>query len=209
MVPIGGCAYASDSSAPWLVHFLLTLLFAGCKSSFLCLFFSSFLYVLFAASHTSWDKVDLHIQSGYLYFTNNVSNSYYKGIGRGKSDGGYFNLVVSSGIGIKGIPGIAVDWIAGMKKPTYSPFPFITFTTRLMRKNIKGKDKKLLISSHCSFITMSIKAEQRVCHSTKIFLLSKQCCVIKKNKNKPEDLLKMYLKKKHIPRLSQSIYLKP
>lgn len=81
--------------------------------------------------------MDLHIESGYLYFTDNGS---YKGIARGKSDGGYFNLVVSSGVGTRGIPGIAVDWIAGMKKPTHSPFLLITFATRLMKKNIKGND---------------------------------------------------------------------
>lgn len=111
--------------------------------------------MLFAASYTTWDKVDLHIESGYLYFTDNGSSTYSKGIFRGKSDGGYFNPVVYSGVGNRGIPGIAVDWIAGMKKPTYSPFLFVTFTT------IRKRLKKLLISSHYSFITMSIKAEQR------------------------------------------------
>lgn len=141
MVPVGGCAYASDSSALWLVHLLSTLLFAV-NHPFFVFFFSFSFSLLFAASYTTWDKVDLHIESGYLYFTDNGSSTYSKGIFRGKSDGGYFNSVVSSGVGIRGIPGIAVDWIAGMKKPTNSPFLFITFTTRLMRKNSKGKYKK-------------------------------------------------------------------
>lgn len=121
--------------------------------------------------------MDLHIESGYLYFTDNGSSTYSKGIFRGKSDGGYFNSVVSSGVGIRGIPGIAVDWIAGMKKPTYSPFLFITFTTRLMRKN-------MLLSSHYSFITMSVKAEPRASVHQNISSKQEVFCNYPKNTKK-------------------------
>lgn len=60
------------------------------------------------------DKLDLHIASGFLYYTDNSTYTSYKGIFRTKTDGGYYSRVVSSGIGRRGIQGIAVDWIAGI-----------------------------------------------------------------------------------------------
>lgn len=62
-----------------------------------------------------WDKVDLHVASGYLYFTDNGTSTSYKGIFRSKTDGGYYSMVVHSGVGKRGIHGIAMDWVAGTK----------------------------------------------------------------------------------------------
>lgn len=58
--------------------------------------------------------MDLHIESGFIYWTENSTSSYYRGIVRAKTDGGYYSRVVNSGVGTGGIQGIAVDWIAGM-----------------------------------------------------------------------------------------------
>lgn len=73
-----------------------------------------------------WDKLDLHVASGYVYFTDNSTATSYRGIFRSKTDGGYYNMVVYSGIGKRGIQGIAVDWIAGTK-PLTCFFYFIFF----------------------------------------------------------------------------------
>lgn len=58
--------------------------------------------------------VDLHIQSGYVYYIDNSTSDSYKGIYRSKTSGGYTMRLISSGIGKYGIQGLAVDWIAGM-----------------------------------------------------------------------------------------------
>lgn len=74
-----------------------------------------FSYFAIVASYSMWDKVDLHFASGYVYFTDNGTSNSYKGIFRSKTDGGYYSMVVHSGVGERGIHGIAVDWIAGTK----------------------------------------------------------------------------------------------
>ncbi|XP_028331825.1 low-density lipoprotein receptor-related protein 2 [Gouania willdenowi] len=66
-----------------------------------------------SSSYYSKDRLDLHIASGFLYWTDNSTSSSYKGIFRAKTDGGYFSRVVSTGVGRRGIQGLAVDWIAG------------------------------------------------------------------------------------------------
>lgn len=68
----------------------------------------------FAASYSIKGKVDIHIESGYVYYTDNSTYTSYKGINRIKTDGGYHNMVIRSGVGKFGIQGLAVDWIAGM-----------------------------------------------------------------------------------------------
>lgn len=74
-----------------------------------------------------WDKLDLHVASGYVYFTDNGTSTSYKGIFRSKTDGGYYSMVVHSGIGKRGIQGIAVDWIAGTKPFTHFLILFLKF----------------------------------------------------------------------------------
>uniref|UniRef100_A0A3B3E196 Low-density lipoprotein receptor-related protein 2 n=1 Tax=Oryzias melastigma TaxID=30732 RepID=A0A3B3E196_ORYME len=59
-------------------------------------------------------KVDLHIESGFVYWTTNGSSSYYKSIYRAKTDGAGNTEIIDSGIGIRGIQGLAVDWIANL-----------------------------------------------------------------------------------------------
>lgn len=58
--------------------------------------------------------MDLHIESGFVYWSTNGSSSYYKSIYRAKTDGAGNTEIIDSGIGIRGIQGLAVDWIAGM-----------------------------------------------------------------------------------------------
>lgn len=67
-----------------------------------------------AASDSVTGRVDLHIQSGYVYYIDNSTSDSYKGIYRSKTSGGYTMRLISSGIGKYGIQGLAVDWIAGM-----------------------------------------------------------------------------------------------
>lgn len=73
----------------------------------------------FADSYNIKGKVDLHIASGFVYYTDNSTSTTYKGIYRTKTNGGTFGTVVSSGIGKRGIHGLAVDWIAGMMLPSH------------------------------------------------------------------------------------------
>ena len=71
-------------------------------------------FSFFSASYANKDKLDLHIQSGFVYWTESSIYTSYRGIFRAKTNGGGYRRVVTSGVGQKGIQGLAVDWIAGM-----------------------------------------------------------------------------------------------
>uniref|UniRef100_A0A671UNK4 Low density lipoprotein receptor-related protein 2b n=1 Tax=Sparus aurata TaxID=8175 RepID=A0A671UNK4_SPAAU len=58
-------------------------------------------------------KLDLHFESGFIYWADNSTSSTYRGIFRAKTDGASYRSVITSGIGRGGIHGLAVDWIAG------------------------------------------------------------------------------------------------
>uniref|UniRef100_A0A6Q2Z9A5 Low-density lipoprotein receptor-related protein 2 n=1 Tax=Esox lucius TaxID=8010 RepID=A0A6Q2Z9A5_ESOLU len=58
-------------------------------------------------------NLDLHIASGYIYWMDNSTWSAYRGIFRAQTNGGGFSHVINQGIGLGGVHGIAVDWIAG------------------------------------------------------------------------------------------------
>jgi len=58
------------------------------------------------------DKLDMHIASGFLYWTDNSTYSSYRGIYRTKTDGSRYSTVISQ-LGTGRIQGLAVDWIAG------------------------------------------------------------------------------------------------
>lgn len=75
--------------------------------------------------------MDLHVESGFVYWADNSTSPSFRGIFRAKTDGGHYSTVLNSGVGRGGIPGLAVDWVAGMKPPDVS---FIQFT------GTKGKD---------------------------------------------------------------------
>uniref|UniRef100_A0A3Q3BE47 Low-density lipoprotein receptor-related protein 2-like n=1 Tax=Kryptolebias marmoratus TaxID=37003 RepID=A0A3Q3BE47_KRYMA len=60
------------------------------------------------------DRLDLHIQSGFVYWSDNSTYTSYKGIYRAKTNGGSYSRVISSGVGKRGIQGLAVDWIANL-----------------------------------------------------------------------------------------------
>lgn len=70
--------------------------------------------MVLAASDSVKGMMDLHIQSGFVYYIDNSTFTSYNGIYRSKTSGGYTTRVISSGIGKLGIQGLAVDWIAGM-----------------------------------------------------------------------------------------------
>lgn len=70
--------------------------------------------IFFSASYVIHDKVDAHIKSGYVYWTENSTYSTYKGIFKARTDGGHYTKVLPSGVGVRGIQGLAVDWIASM-----------------------------------------------------------------------------------------------
>ncbi|TDG98033.1 hypothetical protein EPR50_G00214030 [Perca flavescens] len=64
-------------------------------------------------SYSIKGKLDLHIESGFLYWTDNSTSTSFRGIFRAKTDGGHYSTVLNSGVGRGGIQGLAVDWIAG------------------------------------------------------------------------------------------------
>ncbi|XP_036394518.1 low-density lipoprotein receptor-related protein 2 [Megalops cyprinoides] len=65
------------------------------------------------SSSSMIDKLDLHVPSGFLYWTDRSTYTYYRGIYRAKTDGSRYSAIVTTGIGRDGIQGLAVDWIAG------------------------------------------------------------------------------------------------
>uniref|UniRef100_A0A3B4FXS2 Low-density lipoprotein receptor-related protein 2 n=1 Tax=Pundamilia nyererei TaxID=303518 RepID=A0A3B4FXS2_9CICH len=84
------------------------------------------------------DKVDAHIKSGYVYWTENSTYSTYKGIFKARTDGGHYTRVLPSGVGVRGIQGLAVDWIANLyftnahKTETYLEVMAINTTFRMI-----------------------------------------------------------------------------
>lgn len=94
----------------------------------------------FAASYSMRGKLDLHIASGFVYFSDNSTSTSYRGIFRVNTDGGYYSRVINSGIGRGGIQGLAVDWIAGMKPPTHPFFHPLPLQGGSRSKDIKGRD---------------------------------------------------------------------
>lgn len=64
-------------------------------------------------AYTSKGKLDVHIQSGFVYWADNYTSTSYRGIFRSKTDGGSYGRVINSGVGRRGIQGFAIDWIAG------------------------------------------------------------------------------------------------
>ncbi|XP_047465711.1 low-density lipoprotein receptor-related protein 2 [Mugil cephalus] len=64
-------------------------------------------------SYSVKNKLDLHIESGFVYWTDNSTSSLYRGISRAKTDGGSYSRIISSGVGRRGIQGLAVDWVVG------------------------------------------------------------------------------------------------
>ncbi|CAG12634.1 unnamed protein product [Tetraodon nigroviridis] len=65
------------------------------------------------SSYSVKGTMDLHIQSGFVYYIDNSTYSSYRGIYRTKTSGGFTTRVIGSGIGKLGIQGLAVDWITG------------------------------------------------------------------------------------------------
>ncbi|XP_059822369.1 low-density lipoprotein receptor-related protein 2a isoform X1 [Hypanus sabinus] len=57
--------------------------------------------------------VDVHVSSGFIYWCDYSTIPEKNAIRRIKPDGSSFQTIVASGIGQKGIRGIAVDWVAG------------------------------------------------------------------------------------------------
>lgn len=99
-MPVGGRMLAS-----YYIFFLKML----CVTTILTRYQLQFL-----ASYSVKGKLDLHIASGFVFWTDNSTSTSYRGIFRTKTDGGGFGSVINSGVGRRGIQGFAVDWIAGL-----------------------------------------------------------------------------------------------
>lgn len=88
--------------------------------------------------------VDLHIQSGFVYYVDNSTSNLYNGIYRTKTSGGYNTRLISSGIGKLGIQGLAVDWIAGISPNLLLPLLSVILSDLFFLKT--RRIKKTLIS---------------------------------------------------------------
>jgi len=97
----------------------------------------------FAASYVK-GKLDLHIESGFVYWADNSTSTSYKGIHRAKIDGGSYSTVLNSGVGKGGIQGLAVDWVAGMKPPN---FPVIHPLSLQIQADLQAQGAKTLTRS--------------------------------------------------------------
>ncbi|KAK0132816.1 Low-density lipoprotein receptor-related protein 2 [Merluccius polli] len=65
------------------------------------------------SSYSLKDRLDVHIESNFVYWTENSTSSYSRGVYRAKTDGSQYSRFISSGVGRGGVQGIAVDWVAG------------------------------------------------------------------------------------------------
>ena len=61
-------------------------------------------------------QIDIHVAKQQIYWCDH-SNKATEGTGihRRGTDGAGYQKIISNGIGVKGIKGIALDWIAGNK----------------------------------------------------------------------------------------------
>lgn len=115
MVPVSGCMLDD------LKHFFNLLCSGDIRNSYkysILFLVDVFLWFFFTASDSITGTVDLHIQSGYVFYIDNSTSDSYKGIYRSKTSGGFTMRLISSGIGKFGIQGLAVDWIAGIISPS-------------------------------------------------------------------------------------------
>lgn len=111
-------------------------------------------------------KVDLHIESGFIYWADNSVLSD-KGIFRANRDGGYFSSVIISGIGSGGIHGLAVDWIAGnlyftnvFEGETFLEVVSINTTHRLILiKSSQDEPRDLAVSPKLRYLFWSVEGQ--------------------------------------------------
>lgn len=109
--------------------------------------FYLFLWFFLAASYSVKGTVDLHIQSGFVYYIDNSTSNLYKGIYRSKTSGGFTTRLISSGIGKLGIQGLAVDWIAGIISPSpLLPLFSVILSNLFFLKTPRVEKKNLIIS---------------------------------------------------------------
>uniref|UniRef100_A0AAQ5Z5D7 Low-density lipoprotein receptor-related protein 2 n=1 Tax=Amphiprion ocellaris TaxID=80972 RepID=A0AAQ5Z5D7_AMPOC len=104
--------------------------------------------------------LDLHIDSGFVYWTDNSTYTTYRGIYRTKTDGGQYSNVVTTGIGRGGIQGLAVDWIAGnlyftnaFESETFLEVLAINTTYRMiLLKSSQDKPRDLAVSPKLRYL---------------------------------------------------------
>ena len=60
-------------------------------------------------------QIDVHVAKRHIYWCDHGNkDSVGGGLHRVGTDGAGYQRIISSGIGVKGIRGLAVDWIAGI-----------------------------------------------------------------------------------------------
>lgn len=123
------------------------------------------LWFFLAASYSVKGTMDLHIQSGFVYYIDNSTYTSYKGIYRTKTSGEFTTRLISSGIGKLGIQGLAVDWIAGMIVPCpLLPLPLGVILGNLFCLKTPGIEKQTCLSvSVFIFIISQIKNHYYFC----------------------------------------------
>ncbi|XP_015230707.1 PREDICTED: low-density lipoprotein receptor-related protein 2-like [Cyprinodon variegatus] len=105
-------------------------------------------------------NLDLHIQSGFVYWSEHGSYSSYRGIYRVKTDGGSYSRIINSGIGDEGIQGLAVDWVAGnlyftnaFEKETFLEVLCINTTFRMvLLKSLEDRPMDLAVSPKLRYL---------------------------------------------------------
>uniref|UniRef100_A0A3Q2DFF2 Low density lipoprotein receptor-related protein 2b n=1 Tax=Cyprinodon variegatus TaxID=28743 RepID=A0A3Q2DFF2_CYPVA len=101
----------------------------------------------------------LHIQSGFVYWSEHGSYSSYRGIYRVKTDGGSYSRIINSGIGDEGIQGLAVDWVANLyftnafEKETFLEVLCINTTFRMvLLKSLEDRPMDLAVSPKLRYL---------------------------------------------------------
>ncbi|KAJ3607378.1 hypothetical protein NHX12_024429, partial [Muraenolepis orangiensis] len=99
-------------------------------------------------SSSKKDRLDVHIESNFVYWTENSTSTYSRGIYRAKTDGSQYSRFLHTGVGRGGIQGIAVDWIAGnlyftnaFTRQTYLEVVAINTTNRLVLLKASEEDR--------------------------------------------------------------------
>ncbi|KAM9425856.1 low-density lipoprotein receptor-related protein 2 [Pholidichthys leucotaenia] len=113
-----------------------------------------------ASSYSIKGALDVHIESGYVYFTDNSTSSTYNGIFKIRTDGGVYSRILPSGVGRRGIHGLAVDWIAqnlyftnAHESDTYLEVMAINTTFRMiLLKSSEDQPRDLAVSPKLRYL---------------------------------------------------------
>ncbi|MEQ2208192.1 hypothetical protein XENOCAPTIV_018968, partial [Xenoophorus captivus] len=104
------------------------------------------------AIYSTKNKLDLHIESGFVYWSEDSSYSSYRGIFRAKTDGGSFSRVISSGVGSRGIQG-NIYFTNAFEKQTFLEVLTINTTYRMvLLKSFEDQPRDLAVSPKLRYL---------------------------------------------------------